>query len=76
MEDWLSDEIRRRSSSFWARKKSWPIESQGFVLLANAMLRVGSVMFGEEWHGDEPHRFALPIFDRIRPVHAQGFYAV
>lgn len=75
-EDWLSDEIRARSAMFWIRGKAdmWPLEVQGNVFLATAILEVGSALF-EDWTGDEPALWFLPALDGQRPYHAFGFDA-
>lgn len=71
------DEIRRRSDMFWLRRYSglWPIEAQGHTFLANAILSVGRVLFGDKWNDDIPRMSMLPIFHRHRPLVTDGFDA-
>ncbi|RWO54143.1 hypothetical protein [Mesorhizobium sp.] len=53
----------------------WPIEVQGHVLLATAVLEVGRLLF-PDWSGDEPSLWFVPALDGSRPYFADGHDAI
>jgi hypothetical protein len=46
---------------FWLLPHFWPKDTPDWVFLGRAVLRIGSMLFADEWRDDDPSREAPPF---------------